>query len=66
MQGYLTGHLRAQSDTVEYNRGSREVGCDEAIGILYLQGTQVVENSFNQTWVGALQLQFYLAQLDLH
>ena len=25
-------------------------------GILYLQGTQVVEKGFNQTWVGALRL----------
>ena len=31
--------------------------------ILYLQGTQVVEKGFNQTWVGALRLQFYSTKL---
>ena len=31
-------------------------------GIFYLKGTQVVEKVFNQTWVGALRLQFYLAR----
>ena len=31
-------------------------------GIFYLQGTRVVEKVFNQTWVGALRLQFYLAR----
>ena len=31
-------------------------------GIFYHQGTQVVEKSFNPTWVGALQ--FYLYFLD--
>ena len=34
-------------------------------GILYLQGTQVVEKGFTQTWVAPPRLQFYLAQLDL-
>ena len=30
-QGYPTGYLRAKPDTIEYDRESREVGCDEAI-----------------------------------
>ena len=30
-RGYPTGYLRAQSDTIKYDRGSREVGYDEAI-----------------------------------
>ena len=30
-QGYPTGHLRTQSGTIEYDRGSREVGCETAI-----------------------------------
>ena len=29
-------------------------------GIFYHQGTQVVEKSFNPTWVGALQFYLYL------
>ena len=29
-QGYPTGYLRAQSDTIEHGPESREVGCDEA------------------------------------
>jgi len=31
MWGYLTGYLRAQSETIEYDLGSREVGYGEAI-----------------------------------
>ena len=44
--------------------GSRE-GHSKIEGILYLQGTQVVEEKGfnNQTWVGGLRLQFYSAQL---
>ena len=30
-RSYLTCYLRAQSGTIEYDRGSREVGYDEAI-----------------------------------
>ena len=30
-QGYLTGHLRAQPGTIEYDRGSREVGYETSI-----------------------------------
>ena len=30
-QGYPTSHLRAQSGTVEYDRGSREVGYETAM-----------------------------------
>ena len=29
-RGYPTGYLRAQPGTIEYDRGSREFGCDEA------------------------------------
>ena len=30
-QGFPTGYLWAQPDTVGHDRGSRKVGCDEAI-----------------------------------
>ena len=33
-RSYLTCYLRAQSGTIEYDRGSREVGYDEAIILL--------------------------------
>ena len=31
-------------------------------GIFYHQGTQVVEKSFNPTWVGALQVYIYISR----
>jgi hypothetical protein len=32
-RGYLTGYLRAHSDTVKYDRGPREVGYETAIAL---------------------------------
>ena len=40
-RGYPTGYLRTKSDAIKYNRGSLEVGYDEAIIL-------------NGLWVGKL------------
>ena len=64
-RSYPTGHLRAQSDTIEYDRGSREVSYDEAI---ILGGLWVNTNSKSQqsaVVVGRWELERYVRPLPI-